>query len=846
MSEVKIKEFAAQIGLPVERLLDQLTNAGIKGKTQADSLADDEKKTFLLHLQKASANKKPSISLSRKPTSSSIRQTTRTGAAKSVNVEVRKKRRIISQVSQADKTEELERLQAEKKQREQNRQQEEATRQERADFLKAEQDAESAKRNAEEAVSKQRAIEEEQKRQLAADEFAAQEKLDKERNAHKNELERARQNAAAPKVTVAKKDEKVTKTANNKKDLAGSKLHVRRKHRGNVKRPAPVRRRKNLQSSMAEQHVFEKPTEPVIRDVAVPETISVGDLAQKMSIKAAEVIKAMMDMGSMVTINQVIDQDTAILLVEEMGHNATVAVEESLETESLEITDDDREEVSRAPVVTVMGHVDHGKTSILDYIRDAKVASGEAGGITQHIGAYRVSTKNGDICFLDTPGHAAFSAMRARGTKVTDIVVLVVAGDDGVKPQTIEAIKHAKASDVPLIVAINKMDKEGVDVDRVKQELSNHEVIPEDWGGETLMVEVSAHTGQGIDDLLEAISLQAELNSLTAIDTGQAMGAVVEARMEIGRGTVATILVKKGQLKKGDIVLVGREFGRIRAMMSDTGQQVTSAGPSTPVEIQGLSGVPVAGDELIVVDSERKAREIATDRQSHFKEVKLAKQQKSKLENMFNEMAEGDVKSLNLIIKADVQGSVEALTDTLEELSHEEVKVKVVHAMVGGINESDVNLAVASDAIMIAFNVRADNSSKRMMQAEGVDVHYYSIIYDVIDDIKASISGMISPILHENFVGTVEVREVYHVPKVGAISGCFVLEGYVKRSLPVRVLRENVVIFDGKIDSLRRFKDDVNEVKSGYECGIGIKNYNDIKAGDQIEVYEVIETKVVL
>jgi translation initiation factor IF-2 len=493
-----------------------------------------------------------------------------------------------------------------------------------------------------------------------------------------------------------------------------------------------------------------------------------------------------------------------------------------------------------------MGHVDHGKTSILDYIRKARVASGEAGGITQHIGAYRVSTDNGDICFLDTPGHAAFSAMRARGAKVTDIVVLVVAGDDGVKPQTVEAINHAKTSDVPLIIAINKMDKEGADPDRVKQELANHEIVPEDWGGDTLMVEVSAETGQGIDDLLEAIVLQAELMNLLAVDSGKAMGAVVEARMEKGRGSVATILVSKGQLNKGDIVLVGREYGRVRAMLSDDGKQISSAGPATPVEIQGLSGVPVAGDDLIVVDSERKAREIATDRQALYKEIKQAKQQKAKLENMFNQMEEGEVKNLNLIIKADVQGSVEALTDTLEELSHEEVRVKVVHAMVGGINESDVNLAVASGAIMIAFNVRADAASKRLIQKEEVDVHYYSIIYDVVDDIKASISGMLSPVLREEFVGTVEVREVFHVPKVGAISGCFVKEGFVKRSLPVRVLRDNVVIFDGTIDSLRRFKDDVNEVKSGYECGIGIKNYNDIKAGDQIEVYEVFEEAVKL
>jgi len=842
MSEVKIKEFSAQIGLPVERLLDQLSNAGIKGKTVADGLTDGEKKTLLVYLQgQATASKKPVANVkSRK--SSEIRQTSKTGAAKSVQVEVRRKRRVVSRGTPTENSsDEMARLEAEKKQRDVDRAQADELRQAQTERLNAEKAAEQAKRDAEEETSRQRALEEEQKRQQAADELAAEEKAKKEAK------EKTEQEKAVPEETPAQPASKTSppaaqeKKPAGKKNLAGSELHVRRKHRGNVRRPAPSRRPRNLQSSIADQHVFEKPTAPVVHDVSVPETITVGDLAQRMSVKAAEIIKAMMQMGSMVTINQVIDQDTAMLVVEEMGHNAKPAEPDSPEADLVQVEDDGAEAVTRAPVVTVMGHVDHGKTSILDYIRKAKVASGEAGGITQHIGAYRVSTNNGDICFLDTPGHEAFSAMRARGAKVTDIVVLVVAGDDGVKPQTIEALNHAKTSGVPLIIAINKMDKEGADPDRVKQELANHEIVPEDWGGDTLMVEVSAHTGQGIDDLLEAIVLQAELLGLTAVDTGNAMGAVVEARIETGRGTVATILVNRGQLNKGDIVLVGREYGRVRAMLSDTGQQVTSAGPSTPVEIQGLSGVPVAGDDLMVVDSERKAREIATSRQGQYKDVKLAKQQKAKLENMFNQMEEGDVKSLNLIVKADVQGSVEALSDTLEKLSNEEVRVKVVHAMVGGINESDVNLAMASGAIMVAFNVRADNASKKLMAKEGVDVHYYSIIYDVVDDVKAAITGMLSPVLREEFVGLVEVREVFNVPKVGAISGCYVKEGFVKRSLPVRVLRDNVVIFDGAIDSLRRFKDDVNEVKSGYECGIGIKNYNDIKPNDQIEVYEVVE-----
>ncbi|MEE9447654.1 MAG: translation initiation factor IF-2 [Arenicellales bacterium] len=828
MSQVKVDQFASQIGMPVERLLEKLSDAGIAGKSATDSLTDAEKKTFLMHLQSKAAAPRAQMTM-KSSKSTEIKQTSKTGAAKTVQVEVRKKRRVMSAggvMSAGSVSAEVERLEAEKQARDAKRAEEAATRAQHAEHLESEKKAEITKREVEEQASKQRVEDEMEKRQVAADALVEQEKVKKA--------------AEAREAAIQKNAKKVLEAGQKKKNLAGSELHVRRKHRGNIKRPKATRRPNNLQSSISDQHGFERPTAPVIHDVAVPETISVGELAQKMSVKAAEVIKVMMGMGSMATINQVIDQDTAILVVEEMGHNATQAEDDTLEAELIQsVIDDSAVGVERAPVVTVMGHVDHGKTSILDYIRKAKVADGEAGGITQHIGAYRVSTKNGDICFLDTPGHAAFSAMRERGAKVTDIIILVVAADDGVKPQTVEAIKHAKKAEVPLIIAINKMDKEGADPDRVKQELATQEVVPEDWGGDTLMVEVSAHTGAGIDDLLESVLLQAELQSLTAVNTGVAMGSVVEARMEKGRGAVATILVSRGQLTKGDIVLVGREYGRIRVMLSDIGEQVTTAGPSTPVEIQGLSGVPVSGDELLVLDSERKAREIATTRQSQFKEVKMARQQKAKLENMFNKMEEGDVKTLNLIIKADVQGSVEALVDTLEKLSTDEVRVNVVHSMVGGINESDVNLAVTSESILVAFNVRADSGSKKLIVKEDVDVHYYSIIYDVVDDVTAALTGMLSPIMREEFVGTVEVREVYHVPKVGAISGCFVKDGYVKRSLPVRVLRDNVVIFDGAIDSLRRFKEDVNEVKSGYECGIGIKNYNDIKEGDMIEVYEV-------
>ena len=847
MSQVEIKQFAQQIGIPMERLLGQLEHAGIRGKSADGVLSDEEKRSLLLFLrggaEKTEAPKRAPLNLKAR-NKTEIQQTSRTGAGKTVQVEVRKKRRFVKQSSMdQSKLDELARLEAEKKVREevrnkeaQNRADLEAKRQAEADALKAEEEAKLA---AEEAEKRQAEEQEEAKLRTEEEKVRLQQESEEQAKKELAAAERAK-NEPAPASKPAPSAAKPAGRGNDRKEL-----HVRRSHRGNVRRPAPRRNRRSVQSSIADQHAFEKPTEPVVRDVVVPETLTVGDLAQKMSVKAAEVIKAMMGMGSMATINQVIDQDTAILVVEEMGHNATAASLDTPESDIV-IEDVDVDAVSRAPVVTVMGHVDHGKTSLLDYIRHTKVASGEAGGITQHIGAYRVKTENGDVCFVDTPGHEAFSSMRARGAKVTDIVILVVAGDDGVKPQTIEAIHHAKTAEVPVIVAINKMDKEGADAERVKQELANHEVIPEDWGGDTLMVEVSAHTGQGVDELLESVLLQAEMADLMAVSTGRASGSVVEARMEKGRGAVATVLIQKGELNKGDIVLVGREFGRVRVMLSDTGEQTKSAGPSTPVEIQGLSGVPVAGDELIVVDSERKAREVALHRQGQHKEVRLAKQQKAKLENMFTQMSEGELKPLNLIVKADVQGSVEALTDSLEKLSNDEVRVKVVHGMVGGFNESDVNLALASDAVLVAFNVRADSAARKLIDREGVDIHYYNIIYDVIDDVKSAMTGMLSPELREEFVGYVEVRDVFHVPKIGAIAGCYVKEGEVKRNLPVRVLRDNVVIFDGKIDSLRRFKDDVNEVKAGYECGIGIKNYNDVAPGDLIEVYKVTEKRAEL
>jgi translation initiation factor IF-2 len=561
-----------------------------------------------------------------------------------------------------------------------------------------------------------------------------------------------------------------------------------------------------------------------------------------MSVKAAEVIKVMMNLGSMVTINQLLDQETASLVVEEMGHKVKLLKEDAIEDEIIAETDEGLA-VNRAPVVTIMGHVDHGKTSLLDYIRKAKVASGEAGGITQHIGAYHVTTDNGEITFLDTPGHAAFTAMRARGAEVTDIVILVVAADDGVMPQTKEAVLHAKAAGVPLIVAVNKIDKPEADPDRVKNELAQEEVIPEDWGGDTMFVHVSAHTGEGIDELLESVLLVSEVLELKSVAEGQARGIIIESRLDKGRGPVATMLVQKGTLKKGDILLAGLEYGRVRAMMNENGQPVEQAGPSIPVEVLGLSGTPNAGDEATVVPNERKAREVALFRQGKYRDVKLARQQAAKLENMFNQMEEGEVSTLNVVLKADVQGSAEAISDALEKLSTDEVRVKIVSAGVGGINESDVNLAVASNAIVIGFNVRADAVAKRLIDEEEVDLHYFSIIYELIDQVKSAMTGMLAPEFKEEIIGLAEVRDVFRSPKLGAIAGCMVVDGVVKRNNPIRVLRDNVVIYEGELESLRRFKDDVNEVKQNMECGIGVKNYNDVKVGDQIEVYERVQVK---
>jgi translation initiation factor IF-2 len=839
MAEVSIKTFSEQIGIPTAKLLKQLVEAGIDGKKSGDSLSDEEKKTLLSYLrggEGAAAPKRGKITLKQK-TTSQIKQTSRTGTSHTVRVEVRKKRTFVKRSILEEKAAEAKRAEDEKQ----------AAAEAQARAQAEAEAAEKVKAEAAEAAEKAKAE--------AAGKAAAAPAPTAEAPAEKPKKAAAKTAGEAPAPPAAKRAEaapgeakraaaepaKRGARAPRKTEGEGRKeLHVAKGKRAR-RRPPPSMPKRQLSTSMSGQHGFERPTAPVQREVPIPETISVGDLAQAMSVKAAEVIKAMMKMGTMVTINQVLDRDTAAIVVEEMGHVAKEARDETPEAFLEQGAEAMGEDQTRAPVVTVMGHVDHGKTSLLDYIRKTKVAAGEAGGITQHIGAYHVSTGKGELTFLDTPGHEAFTAMRARGAKATDIVILVVAADDGVKPQTIEAIAHARDAGVPLVVAVTKVDKPEADPERVKQELVKHEVIPEAWGGDTQFVDVSAKTGQGVDDLLDSVVLQAEILELKAPRTGPANGVVVEARLDKGRGAVATVLVQRGTLRRGDIVLAGRETGRVRAMLNELGKPVKEAGPSMPVEIQGLGGVPVAGDDFVVVQDERKAREIALYRQGKFKEVKLARQQATKLENVFEQLGEGEVQTLNLVIKADVQGSIEALAEALEKLSNDEVRVKVVHGMVGGISESDVNLAIASSAIIVGFNVRADAAARRLIESESVEIRYYNVIYDAVNDVKDAITGMLKPVMREQIIGLAEVRDVFRVAKLGAVAGCLVVDGVVKRNSPIRVLRDNVVIFEGKLESLRRFKDDVSEVKAGVECGIGVKNYNDVKAGDQIEVFETVE-----
>ena len=837
MAEVTVEQFAEVLKVPVEKLLTQLDEAGIKVSGSDAKISDEAKLELLTHLRRshgqddtpATAAAPRRITLKRK-SQSELRLSGAQGRSRTVNVEVRRKRTYIKRdVLEKQALEEQEALDAERR-AEEERIEAEAREQERA---KEEQEA--AVRAKEEALEKEeqaRKDAEEGARKAAAKAVAAAAE-------EKTRMEKAEADARARRT---KEKEKAKPKAKRAETRYGRKeLHVAGDKSGRRKRKTPVRRR---QVSMGgdSKHGFERPTEPVVHEVEVPESISVADLAKRLAIKGNEVVKVLFNMGAMVTINQVIDQDTATLVVEELGHIAKPV--ESTEMDEQLLADEQQEggeEISRAPVVTIMGHVDHGKTSLLDYIRHSKVAAGEAGGITQHIGAYSVTTDKGTVTFLDTPGHAAFTAMRARGAQATDIVVLVVAADDGVMPQTIEAIQHSKAAGVPMVVAINKIDRENADPERVKNELSQHEVIPEEWGGEQQFVNVSAHTGEGIDALLDSLLLQAEVMDLKAVAEGPAKGLVIESSLEKGRGAVATLLVQSGTLKQGDMIIAGEEYGRIRNMFNETGASIEEAGPSQPTVVLGLSKTPSAGDDFMVVKNERKAREVAEFRQAKTRETKLAQQQASKLDDMFTQMKEGQLSTVPIIIKSDVHGSAEALRDSLTKLSNDEVKVKVLGSSVGGITETDVNLAAASDAFIIGFNVRADASARTAIKESGVDVRYYSIIYEAIDDVKQAISGLLAPEIREQHVGLAEVKEVFSSPKFGDIAGCIVSEGYVKRSNPIRVLRDNVVIYEGELESLRRFKDDVNEVRSGTECGIGVKNYSDVKVGDQIECFERIE-----
>jgi translation initiation factor IF-2 len=833
MAGVSVKQLAEVLNVSVERLLGQLGKAGMSFERGEQTVSDEEKMRLLSFLRdthggstttkmgepKKVTLKRKMVSELKQPAGSG-RSTTR---GKTVNVEVRKKRTYVKRSEVV--SEEAERLKAETvkiaEEREEMERRDEEERRRRTEMSEAKAREEVA-RQAKEEARKQR----EEEKKLKDEAVVAVVPMP-EKTADGKRTKRER-------TDKAEKGEKSTR-------YGRKELHVTAGKSGRRKKKTRVRR--TAISSSSGEHGFEKPTAPIVREVNIPETITVADLAQGMAVKAAEVIKVMMGMGSMVTINQMLDQETATIVVEEMGHKIKLLKADAIE-EGLGLSEEtEAEAVIRAPAVTIMGHVDHGKTSLLDYIRKSKVAAGEAGGITQHIGAYHVETRHGLITFLDTPGHAAFTAMRARGAQATDIVVLVVAADDGVMPQTQEAIQHAKAAGVPVVVAINKIDKEEAQPERVKQELVAADVVPEDWGGDTQFVDVSAHTGEGVDKLLEAILLQAEVLELKAVKDAPARGVVVEARLDKGRGVVATVLIQSGTLYKGDVALAGQEYGRVRALLDESGKPVKEAGPSTPVEVLGLSGTPSAGDEVVVVADERKAREVALFRQGKFRDVKLARQQKAKLESMFSQMEEGEVSVLNLVIKADVQGSVEALSESLTKLSTEEVRVKIVAGGVGGINESDVNLAVASEAVVIGFNVRADAAAKRLIEEESVDLHYYSVIYDVIEEIKQAMSGMLAPEFKEQIIGLAEVRDVFRSPKLGAIAGCMVVEGVIKRNNPIRVLRDNVVIYEGELESLRRFKDDVQEVRAGTECGIGVKNYNDVKSGDQIEVFEQIKVE---
>ncbi|WP_047049801.1 translation initiation factor IF-2 [Vibrio mexicanus] len=889
MTQLTVKALSEEIGTPVDRLIEQLADAGMN-KASNDQVSDDEKQKLLSHLKKehgdTSGESEPTRLTLQRKTRSTLSVAAGGGKSKDVQVEVRKKRTYVKRSTIEDEAnreaEEAAKREAEelaKREAEEQAKREAAEKAQREAEEKAKQEAD-AKRKAEEKA--QRAQADKAKKDMNAKNAdvtaQAKKEADELKRRQEEEAKKKAEQEAAKLVEEARKlaeenEARWNEEEAKKKELENSDYHVTtstyareaedaadRKEEGGGRRKKKKKagndsndrggrnqrgkgRKGKLAKPTSMQHGFDKTATVAKADVVIGETIVVSELASKMSVKGTEVIKVMMKMGAMATINQVIDQETAQLVAEEMGHKVILRKENELEEAVLSDRDNSAESVPRAPVVTIMGHVDHGKTSTLDYIRKAHVASGEAGGITQHIGAYHVETENGMITFLDTPGHAAFTAMRARGAQATDIVVLVVAADDGVMPQTIEAIQHAKAAGVPLIVAVNKIDKEDANPDNVKNELAQYDVIPEEWGGENMFVHISAKQGTNIDGLLETILLQSEVLELTAVEEGMASGVVVESRLDKGRGPVATVLVQSGTLNKGDILLCGQEYGRVRAMRDENGQEIFTAGPSIPVEIIGLSGVPASGDEATVVRDERKAREVANYRQGKFRDVKLARQQKAKLENMFSNMAAGEVAELNVVLKADVQGSVEAIADSLLKLSTDEVKVNIVGSGVGGITETDAVLAAASNAIILGFNVRADATARRAVENENLDLRYYSIIYQLIDEVKQAMGGMLAPEFKQEIIGLAEVRDVFKSPKLGAIAGCMVTEGTIKRSNPIRVLRDNVVIYEGELESLRRFKDDVQEVKNGYECGIGVKNYNDVRVGDQIEVFEIVEVK---
>ncbi|WP_022964560.1 translation initiation factor IF-2 [Halopseudomonas pelagia] len=850
MAEVTVKDLAQTVGTPLERLLQQMQEAGLPQTSAEQRVSDDEKQTLLAFLKSAhgggSAPSEPrKITLTRKTVS-----TLKVAGSKTVNVEVRKKKTYVKR----DPAE----LEAER------------TRE--ADEMRAAEDARQA------AVEAQRKAEEEARKSAEVSATAAAEApaavpteapvVSEATPAPAAPAAPAPVAPAAPAAPTViappadKPDHSKKKDAHRKPTRAEEEEERSRKRAGghagkgrNATRSgsddddAMARRRgggggKLKANKKRNQHGFEKPTGPLVREVVIGETITVAELAQKMSIKAAEVIKYMFKSGNMVTINQVLDQDTASIIAEDMGHKVKQISDNDLEDALVSASQTHEGELlSRAPVVTVMGHVDHGKTSLLDYIRRAKVASGEAGGITQHIGAYHVETERGMVTFLDTPGHAAFTAMRARGAKATDIVILVVAADDGVMPQTEEAVAHAKAAGVPLVVAVNKIDKEDADLDRIKNALAALDVIPEEWGGDTMFMPVSAKVGTGIDELLEAVLLQAEVLELRAQPSAPGRGVVVESRLDKGRGPVATVLVQNGTLRQGDIVLAGVNYGRVRAMYDENGKPIKEAGPSIPVEILGLDGTPDAGDELTVVTDEKKAREVALFRQGKFREIKLARQQSSKLENMFDNLGQDEKKTLNIVLKSDVRGSLEALQSSLNELGNEEVQVKIISGGVGGITETDVNLALASNAVVFGFNVRADATARKIVESEGLDLRYYSVIYEIIDDVKKALGGMLGSDVREQILGVAEVRDVFRSPKFGDVAGCMVIEGTIHRNRPIRVLRQDVVIYEGELESLRRFKDDVAEVRNGMECGVGVKNYNDVKPGDRIEVFERIQVQ---